>query len=132
MCSVSWRPIVSIGCSDGVGSWNTIAMRLPWICRREPPTQREQVLPVEDSTVAGLAGTCGGQDAHQRERRHRLAAAALAREAEDLAPVDGEGSTSSTIVTGAAPCPTVTPRSRTSSMALSGVAVRSRLARPRR
>ena len=46
--SVSWRPIVSTGFSDVIGSWKTIAMRLPrmWrissssILRRSSPSKR--------------------------------------------------------------------------------------------
>jgi hypothetical protein len=50
--------------------------------------EREQVAALEDEPALDVGAL--GQQPEQREHRHRLAAAALAGDAEDLAELDGE------------------------------------------
>ena len=88
MCSVSWVPIDSIGCSVVSGSWNTIAdLAAPHLAQLAA-AQADQLAPPE----AGAAGHDRGVrlQPEQAQHGHRLAAAALARDAEDLSLVDGE------------------------------------------
>ena len=85
-CSVSCRPTVSIGWSDVIGSWKTIARSRPASSRRRAAESAEQVAAVEAD--APLDGGAVGQHAEQGEHRHRLPAAALAGDAEHLALLD--------------------------------------------
>ncbi len=52
--------------------------------------QREQVVAIQPHVAAGHAAVVG-QQTHQRERRHALAAAGFADERERLAALDGQG-----------------------------------------
>ena len=87
-CSVSWRPIESIGCSDVIGSWKTIASS-------RPATSRSRAARHAAAGRGRRSGRCPSttapsrQQPEQREHRHRLAAAALAGDAEHLARLDG-------------------------------------------
>ena len=82
-CSVSCCRSVSIGWSEVSGSWKTIASsRAAHSARRRAAAKREQVAPADTRRARGARA--GGQELHQREHRDRLAAAALAGDAEDL------------------------------------------------
>ena len=85
-CSVSCLPIESIGCSDVSGSWKTIASSRPRTSRsaRGPSASRSR----PSYTRRPRRSRAGGQQLQEREHRDRLAAAALARDAEDLPALD--------------------------------------------
>ena len=87
--STIWLPTVNSGLSDVIGSWKTIAISLP-------RTRRKRRVGVVDQRLALPAHVAArdppGQfdEPQQCLRRHALARAALADEAERLAPADRE------------------------------------------
>ncbi len=85
-CSVSCRPIESIGWSDVIRileDHRQLAAR----DRPQPPARHADQLPPVEAGAAGDGGAVREQ-AEQREHRHRLPAAALAGDAEHLARLD--------------------------------------------
>ena len=88
--SAIWSPTVNTGFSAVIGSWNTIAMRAPRISRIELLVERDEVLAVEMDLAAGLDAAGRANEAEQRERGDRLAAARLADEPDRLAGADLE------------------------------------------
>ena len=80
-------PTESIGCSDVNGSWKTIAM----LAARDRRAAARRGMPQQVAAAEArgpLDTRPSRQQAEQREHRHRLAAAALAGDAEDLARLD--------------------------------------------
>ena len=107
-------PIESIGCSDVIGSWKTIAISRPEIRRSSRGAQAQQVAcprtPRAPPTTAP-----GRQQAEQREHRHRLAAAALAGDRRRPRPARRGSRSPSTTVAGPAGVGSRTRRPSTSS-----------------
>ena len=82
--SATWWPIVCTGLSAVIGSWKIMPMRLPrslHILAR--PSGRASSWPSKPDAAADLGAL--RQQAHQRHRRDRLAAAGFADEAQRLA-----------------------------------------------
>ena len=95
MCSFSdsliWRLIVSTGLSDVIGSWKIMAISLPRIDRTCSSDMLEDVVALEhDFARDDLAGRAGDQ-AHDRQAGHALAAAGFADDAERLTRHHVEG-----------------------------------------
>ena len=88
--SLIWRPIVSTGLSEVIGSWKIIAMSLPRIRRISSSFSLSRSLPVEDDLALDDPARRRRDQAHQRERADALAAAGLADQAERLALVQRE------------------------------------------
>ena len=82
--SVTCSPTGTTGFSDDSGSWKIIAMSRPRRSRIAFSSSAEQVGALEGGlTLDGVAAL--GQQAHDRQRRDRLAAAGLADQADGLA-----------------------------------------------
>ena len=76
--SITCSPIERTGLSEVIGSWKIIEMSRPRISRISSAESAEQVAPVErDAALRHPAGL--GEQAHDRERGDRLAAAGFAR-----------------------------------------------------
>ncbi len=78
------------GLSDDWGCWKIIAMRSPRTLRSSLPLERAQVATVEHDLPGSRCDRAWRDQSQDGQRRHALAAAGLADEAEDLAPADGE------------------------------------------
>ena len=87
--STSWSPMVITGLSEVIGSWNTMAISRPRTARMSrslrPPRSRPS-----KCTVPAVTSRRIGQEPHQRQRRHALAAAEFADDAQRLARLDDE------------------------------------------
>ena len=84
-----WRPTSQTGLSDDVGCWKIIADAVAADPAHLVVRELEQVLAVEED-LAGVDPAGLGDEAHDRQAGHALAAARLADEAHDLAAVDVE------------------------------------------
>ena len=89
MVSATWSPMVLSGSSAVIGSWNTIPMslaadgaHLALGLVRADRRRRARCVPVGAAPAR--------QQPHDRQRRHRLAGAGFADDAEDLAGLDAE------------------------------------------
>ena len=82
-------PTSQTGFSDEVGCWKIMLIRSPRILRIVVVRELEQVLAVEED-LAGLDPAGPGDQPHDRQAGHALAAAGLADEAHDLAAIDVE------------------------------------------
>src|SRR5881397_1437802 len=82
--SVIWRPIVSTGLSEVMGSWKIIAISLPDAPHRFF-VQRQEVAPLEEDAAADDAAGRRRHEPHDRERADRFAAARLTDERDRLA-----------------------------------------------
>ena len=81
---------MNTGLSAVIGSWNTIAMRLPRTRCIVALVERDEVASLEADRAAGLDAAGRADEAQDRERRDGLAAARLADDADRLAGADGE------------------------------------------
>ncbi len=86
--SVSWRPMVSTGLSEVMGSWKIMAMRLPRIWRISSSSSLRRSSPSKMISPATILPGRIGDEPHDRECGDALAAAGLADEAEGLALFD--------------------------------------------
>ena len=84
-----WRPTVQTGFSDDVGCWKIIEIRSPRISRISSSGSVRRSCPSNRISPASIRPG-GGDEPHDRQARHALAAAGLADEAHDLAAVDVE------------------------------------------
>ena len=84
-----WKPSVSTGLRLVIGSWKIIEMRLPRTLRISSFAQRQEVAAFERD-IAGDAAVGGGQQPHDRQRRHALAGARFADDGDRLARRDVE------------------------------------------
>ena len=88
--SITCSPIERTGLSEVIGSWKIIEMSRPRISRISSAESAEQIAAVErDAALRHPAGL--GEQAHDRERGDRLAAAGLADDGDDLAAIDRIG-----------------------------------------
>ena len=84
MTSTIWLPMVRTGFSEVIGSWKTIAMRLPRMCRISALEILSRVASLEEDLAVDDAPRRVGDQAQDGERRHGLAAARLAHQPERL------------------------------------------------
>ncbi len=87
--SATCTPIGTTGFSDDSGSWKIIASSAPRLSRMAALGQGQQVGAGEEGGAADPVAAAG-QQSHDRQRRHRLAAAGLAHQPDGLAGVDVE------------------------------------------
>ena len=86
--SMICRPIGSTGLSEVIGSWKIIEMSRPRISRISSSESVEQVAALEQDAAVRDAPRGLGEQAHDRERGYRLAAAGFADQRDDLAAID--------------------------------------------
>ncbi len=89
--SAIWRPTGRTGLSAVIGSWKIIDIRLALSARIRAGVAWAEILVPEPDPAARHGEHAGRQQPHDRERRDRLARAALAHEAERLARPHVEG-----------------------------------------
>ena len=89
--SMICSPIERTGLSEVIGSWKIIEMSRPRISRISFGGEFEQVAAFEQHAAFGHPAGGLRQQAHDGERRHRLAAAGLADDGDHLAAIDGVG-----------------------------------------
>ena len=82
-------PMVIVGLSEVIGSWKTIPISLPRTLRISASLSSTRSRPSKTDLAAGDVPAAGEQ-AHDRHRGHRLAAAGLADDADRLARLDLE------------------------------------------
>ena len=85
-------PIVIVGFNEVMGSWKTIPISLPRTLRISVVGEADQIPPVESGWHRRDVAAAREQ-AHDRHRRHRLAAAGLADDPDRLARLDIEAQT---------------------------------------
>ena len=73
------------------GSWKTMAMSRPRICRMLVEVRVEELAPVEADGAADDVGRGRGQEAQDGQRADGLAAARLTHQSDDLPAPDLEG-----------------------------------------
>ena len=81
------------GLSEVIGSWKIIAISPPRRRRIVASGSARRSVPAKQRAAGGDARHRPRQEAHERERGHRLARAALAGDGERLAGGDVEGQT---------------------------------------
>ncbi len=91
IASVSCRPTVSTGLSEVIGSWKIIATSAPRTSRISRSLRAARSRPARLIVPPAIRAIGCGQEPHDRERRHRLARAGLAGDAERLPGGDVEG-----------------------------------------
>ena len=87
--SMICRPIGSTGLSEVIGSWKIIAMSRPRSSRISSSDRSSRSRPSNRMRPARYPAGLLGEQAHDGERRHRLAGAGFADDGDDLAAVDG-------------------------------------------
>ena len=76
--------MVSTGLSEVIGSWKIMAISLPRIWRISSSSSSSRFWPSEDDLARDDLARRLGDQAHERQGGHALAAAALAHDAERL------------------------------------------------
>ena len=88
--SLIWRLIVRTGLSEVIGSWKIIAMSLPRIDAHLLVRHLQDIVALEEDLAGDDLARRAGDQAHDREPGHALAAARLADDAERFARHDVE------------------------------------------
>ena len=89
--SMICSPIERTGLSEVIGSWKIMAISRPRTLAHLLVGELEQIAALEQDAPADDAAGGLGEQPHDGQRRHRLAAAGLAHDGDDLAAVDGVG-----------------------------------------
>ena len=85
---MSWRPILTTGLSEVIGSWKTIAISRPHRRRSLVGGLRRRARCPSYITLPSRSTLRAMMQAHDRAGQHGLARARLADDAERLAPVE--------------------------------------------
>ena len=83
-----WSPIVRRGLSAVIGSWKIMPIRAPRMARISSSLRAREIVPFEHDRARPSACTPSGKQSEDRARRHRLARAAFADEAQDLVGIE--------------------------------------------